>query len=143
MEKPLNYMSSWRRKWQPTPVFLPGEFHGQRNLAGYNPWRCKVERDLVTKTTTIYVIKIKNYSTWKTLLRRWKNMLHTAITFWQITYPTKDLNLKYLRTLKTQQYKNNPIRKWVKDMDRHSTKEDIWMANKHTKCSISLTIWEM
>ena len=24
----------WRRKWQPTPVFLPGKFHGQRNLAG-------------------------------------------------------------------------------------------------------------
>ena len=28
----------WRRKWQPIPVFLPGELHGQRNLAGYNPW---------------------------------------------------------------------------------------------------------
>ena len=28
----------WRRKWQPTPVFLPGEFHGQRILAGYSPW---------------------------------------------------------------------------------------------------------
>ena len=28
---------SWRRKWQLTPVFLPGEFHGQRSLAGYNP----------------------------------------------------------------------------------------------------------
>ena len=27
----------WRRKWQPTPVFLPGESHGQRNLEGYNP----------------------------------------------------------------------------------------------------------
>ena len=26
-----------RRKWQPTPVFLPGKFHGQRNLAGYIP----------------------------------------------------------------------------------------------------------
>ena len=25
-------------KWQPTPVFLPGEFHGQRSLAGYSPW---------------------------------------------------------------------------------------------------------
>ena len=24
-----------------TPVFLPGEFHGQRNLAGYSPWGCK------------------------------------------------------------------------------------------------------
>ena len=28
---------SWRRKWQPTPAFLPGEFHGQ-SLAGYSPW---------------------------------------------------------------------------------------------------------
>ena len=27
----------WRRKWQPTPVFLPGK-HGQRSLAGYSPW---------------------------------------------------------------------------------------------------------
>lgn len=28
----------WRRELQPTPVFLPGEFHGQRSLAGYSPW---------------------------------------------------------------------------------------------------------
>ena len=28
----------WRRKWQPTPVFLPREFQGQRSLAGYSPW---------------------------------------------------------------------------------------------------------
>ena len=28
----------WRRKWQPTPVFLPGQSHGQRSLVGYNPW---------------------------------------------------------------------------------------------------------
>ena len=27
----------WRRAWQPTPVFLPGEFHGQRRLVGYSP----------------------------------------------------------------------------------------------------------
>ena len=31
----------WRRAWQPTPVFLPGKFHGQRNLMGYSPWHCK------------------------------------------------------------------------------------------------------
>ena len=30
--------SSWRRKWQPTSVFWPGESHGQRSLAGYSPW---------------------------------------------------------------------------------------------------------
>ena len=28
----------WRRKWQPTPVFLPGESHGERRLLGYSPW---------------------------------------------------------------------------------------------------------
>ena len=28
----------WRRKWQPTPVFLPGKSHGQRSLEGYSPW---------------------------------------------------------------------------------------------------------
>ena len=40
----------WRRKWQPTPVFLPGKSHGQRSLAGYRPWGCKrAECDLVTK----------------------------------------------------------------------------------------------
>ena len=28
----------WRRAWQPTPVFLPGESPGQRKLVGYRPW---------------------------------------------------------------------------------------------------------
>ena len=32
---------SWRRKWQPTPVFLPRKFYGWRNLVGYSPWGCK------------------------------------------------------------------------------------------------------
>ena len=33
----------WRRKWQPTPVFLPGKFHEelQRSLVSVNPWGCK------------------------------------------------------------------------------------------------------
>ena len=31
----------WRRKWHPTPVFLPGKLHGWRNLVGYSPWGCK------------------------------------------------------------------------------------------------------
>ena len=31
----------WRREWQPTPVFLPGEFHEKRSLAGYTLWGYK------------------------------------------------------------------------------------------------------
>ena len=36
--------------WQPTPVFLPGESHGQRSLAGYCPWSCK-ESDMTERLT--------------------------------------------------------------------------------------------
>ena len=32
----LNNLCKWR--WKPTPVFLPGKFHGQRSLMGYSPW---------------------------------------------------------------------------------------------------------
>ena len=35
----------WRRKRQPTSVFLPGESHGQRNLVSYSPW-CPKELDM-------------------------------------------------------------------------------------------------
>ena len=34
----LGWEAPWRRKWQPAPVFLPGELHGQRSLVGYSPW---------------------------------------------------------------------------------------------------------
>ena len=35
----------WRRKWQSTPVLLPGKFHGQRSLVGYSPWGRRVGHD--------------------------------------------------------------------------------------------------
>ena len=40
----------WKRKWQPTPIFLPGKSHGQRSLAGYSPWGYwRVKYNLATK----------------------------------------------------------------------------------------------
>ena len=45
----------WRREWLPPPVFLPGEFHGQRSLMGYCPWGCK-ETDM-TERLTLKIIK--------------------------------------------------------------------------------------
>ena len=41
----------WRRKWQLTQVFLPGEFHGQRILTGYSSWVCK-ELDMTEQLST-------------------------------------------------------------------------------------------
>ena len=37
----MGWEMPWRREWLPTEVFLPGEFHRQRSLSGYNPWGCK------------------------------------------------------------------------------------------------------
>ena len=43
---------SWRRAWLPNPVFLPGGFYGQRNLAGYSPWGHK-ESDTTEQLSTL------------------------------------------------------------------------------------------
>ena len=40
---------NWRRKWQPTAVFLPGKSYGQRSLEGYSPWGLK-ELDMTEAT---------------------------------------------------------------------------------------------
>ncbi|RCU29071.1 hypothetical protein DVA69_17305 [Acinetobacter baumannii] len=41
----------WRGEWQPTLVFLPGKFHGQRSLAGCSPWGHK-ESDMTDEQST-------------------------------------------------------------------------------------------
>ena len=51
-------MVAWRRKWQPTPVFVPGKSHGQRSLAGYSSWDCKkldTTEQLSITTTSVYI----------------------------------------------------------------------------------------
>ena len=50
---------SWRREWQPTSVFLPGEFHEQRSLVGYSPWVSK-EPDTVAQLIHMHGRKIGN-----------------------------------------------------------------------------------
>ena len=62
----------WRREWPPTPLFLPGEFHGQRSLAGYNPQDRKeldtTERLRHTHTHKLLHIQKSAKSVWCTAL---------------------------------------------------------------------------
>ena len=55
----------WRREWQPTPVFLPGESHAQRSLMGYNPWGCKeldiTECLILSLTVNLYHLLLLYY----------------------------------------------------------------------------------
>ena len=48
----------WRKAWQPTPVFLPGESHGQKSLAGYSPWGCK-------ESDTIELLSLNTLREWE------------------------------------------------------------------------------
>ena len=48
----------WRREWQPTPAFLPGESHGQKSLVGYSP-RGHKESDTTERLTLYYHHKLK------------------------------------------------------------------------------------
>ena len=47
----------WRRKWLLTPIFLPGEPHGQRSLAGYSPWSRKSQTRLANKSQLVYALE--------------------------------------------------------------------------------------
>ena len=45
-----------RRKWQPTPLFLPKKSHGQRSLVGHSPWGCK-ELDMTEHACIIRLVR--------------------------------------------------------------------------------------
>ena len=54
----------WRRKWQHSLVFLPGEFDGQRGLVGYSPWACKESHKTEQLTQSVFKnIHVQNYVT--------------------------------------------------------------------------------
>ena len=50
-------MITWRNTWQPTPVFLPGESHGQRSLVGYGPYGHK-ESDMTEANLCIFLMEM-------------------------------------------------------------------------------------
>ena len=71
--------SSWRMKWQPTPVFLPGESHGQRSLVGYSPWGSRVRHDWASKQHKLeWHILSQWFSNWASIRITWKACSNTG-----------------------------------------------------------------
>ena len=62
----------WRRAWQPTPVFLPGEFHGQRSLVGCSPRGYK-ESDATERLS----LKLEDTNRWRTERPEWRDLSNT------------------------------------------------------------------
>ena len=63
----------WRRQWQPTPIFLPGEFHGQMNLAGSSPWGCK-ELDMTERLSAFSSVQFS------------RSVVSDSATPWTVAY---------------------------------------------------------
>ena len=84
----------WRRAWQPTPVFFPGESQGQRSLAGYSPWGCK-ESELQQLNTHTHSIQDSYKIVFIVILRFILNL-----SLWIIWY----LNLSQILTYESNLY---------------------------------------
>ena len=78
----------WRREWQPTPVFLPGESHGQRSLVGYSPWGRKESH-----TTEATYRARKNHL----LYSLWNKLMNTPLIHVEVILPTEIL--PYMKTV--------------------------------------------
>ena len=58
----LGREAPWRREWQPTPVFLTGESHGQRSLVGYSPWGRKESNTTELLTLSLsFLFDVKHF----------------------------------------------------------------------------------
>ena len=73
----------WKRAWQPTPVFLSGESHGQRTLAGYSPWGRReldvTEVTYLARTRTVGLLETKFFI----LVVMWQRL---ARPYWESHY---------------------------------------------------------
>ena len=94
----------WRRKWQPTPIFLPGKFHRLRSLAGYSPWGHK-ESDITERPTlSLFLFSVLNeltagvWSLWQ--FSEESKARRLLMTFSNVQIKPKSLKIQVLKNLK-------------------------------------------
>ena len=118
----------WRRKWQPTPVFLPGGSQGRRSLVGCRLWDCteldKTER-LNSSIWWFLYLKCppRQMSTWKPMILMGVGELKTLDLLLG-----QDLEILSLNILK----KNSKTRSYKSKMNKKSKGNPIWEKKKKT-----------
>ena len=108
----------WRRKWQPTPVFQPGKFRGQRNLPGYSPWGCKELNKTEHRCTSVCdCLKNAHFSlTMSNLKRKFRRQVHLQwhkqikVLRNKLNKGGRDLYIKNYKTLAKNSFKD--VNKW-------------------------------
>ena len=136
---------SWRRKWQPTPVFLPGESHGRRSLVGYSP-RGRKESD----TTERLHLKISNsllyhqypklsgsYISIRMLGHKWETMWRIICTVYHYLWKKKKMCIYlhmnvcvkhiYLFTVDILCLRKGKLRNWSEWLCSERVPDGWWM----------------
>ena len=108
----------WRRKWQPTPVFLPGDPHGQRSLVGYSPWAHTVRHDWATKQKelSLYILSFTI-----SLLGCETERLHVSKSVRTVVFGLR-IRIKFLWT------SSDPLLKgWICSVSHLSKRQPFWV----------------
>ena len=145
----LERFTPWRRAWQPTPVFLPGESRGQRSLAGCSPWGRKNWTRLKWQNTHTEIYKHKERSssflicvhqTRETVLKRGE-----GLTFW-VTRVAKPLYRDCLFTRRVSVADVHHSSVWTprsRGLSLFSRKEGYLLRTEHLLCVGCARSWEI
>ena len=128
----------WRRKWQPTPVFLPGESQGQGSLVGCHLWGC-TESDTTEATAAATIFRPEQYlssffDTYLYLKQKFHKIILTLATWDTKGYPLSYFFLFYIILFYPGD--SEGLQEIVKD-------REVWHATVHrvTKSRIQLSDW--
>ena len=101
----------WRRTWQPIPVFLPGESHGQRSLVSYSLWVHRVRHNWGTNTFTCTLNRLQNRVNISFIsTRKPKKVMWFALWWYSLYCGGLELNLQHLWDLPMFWYFWFPLR---------------------------------
>ena len=104
----------WRRKWKPTPVFLPGKSHGQKSLAGYSPWGHK-ESDMTEQ--------LNNNNSKMRLWQGGKGFFIMRSTF-------KNIYADCLKKKENKRYGAEMWSEWHKELRIETTQLFVWLLRR-------------
>ena len=99
----------WRRAWQPTPIFLPGESHGQRRLGGYSPWVHKSP----TRLSDFHFIHLLKNQQSGPKLRAFALTIPSGLLFSQVSYLQGSLLHFILACVLSKPFLNDSIQKSI------------------------------
>ena len=107
----------WRRAWQPTPVFFPGESQGHKSLVGYSPWGCRVGYDWCNLAQIKMVFPVVMYGCESWTIKKAEHQRTDAFELWcwrrllRVPWTARRSNQSILKEINSEYSLEGPILK--------------------------------